>query len=62
MLKAQTPNSTAVDAVEAGINAVEIDEKDQYFVGAGGLPNSMGVMELDAAIMDHKSRLFILFS
>ena len=43
---------SAVDAVEAGVNAVEIDTKDQYFVGYGGLPNADGIMELDAAIMD----------
>jgi isoaspartyl peptidase/L-asparaginase-like protein (Ntn-hydrolase superfamily) len=48
--------SSAVDAVEAGINAVETDDQDQYFVGIGGLPNSDGDMELDAAIMDHNSK------
>jgi hypothetical protein len=45
-------NGNAVDAVEAGVNAVELDTQDQYFVGYGGLPNADGVMELDAAIMD----------
>ena len=44
---------TALDAVEAGIREVELDEKAQYFVGVGGLPNADGVMELDAAIVNH---------
>ena len=42
----------AIDAVEAGVNAVELDTQEQYFVGYGGLPNENGIMELDAAIMD----------
>lgn len=41
-----------------GINAVELDTEDQYFVGVGGLPNAEGVMELDAAIMDGNSMYF----
>ena len=49
-------DSLALDAVEAGIKAVELDQKDQYYVGIGGLPNSNGLMELDAAIMDHRSK------
>jgi isoaspartyl peptidase/L-asparaginase-like protein (Ntn-hydrolase superfamily) len=40
--------SSAVDAVEAGIRAVELDTRGQYFVGVGGLPNSDGIMQLDA--------------
>ena len=47
---------SALDAVEKGINAVELDTADQYYVGVGGLPNSEGVMEFDAALMDHESR------
>ncbi len=47
---------TAVEAVEKGINLVELDVTDQYFVGRGGYPNADGVMELDAAIMDHDVR------
>ncbi len=43
---------TAVDAAEKGVNALEIDTSEQTFVGYGGLPNSDGDMELDAAIMD----------
>lgn len=43
---------SAADAAEAGVNAVERDNEDQYFVGLGGLPNAEGCMEFDAAIMD----------
>ena len=43
---------TALDATEAGVTAVEIDTQDQYFVGKGGLPNSDGIMEFDAAVME----------
>ncbi len=42
---------SAVDAVELGANAVEEDTSVSS-VGYGGLPNSDGVVELDAAIMD----------
>ena len=49
-------DESALDAVEAGIKSVELDQRDQYYVGVGGLPNSNGVMELDAAIMDHRSK------
>jgi N4-(beta-N-acetylglucosaminyl)-L-asparaginase len=47
---------SAVEAIEKGINAVEIDNNGQYCVGVGGFPNKNGVMELDAAIMDHEFR------
>lgn len=47
---------SAIDAVVQGIRTVELDERDQYFVGVGGLPNADGEMELDAAIMDHSRR------
>ena len=40
----------------AGVRAVELDERGQYFVGVGGLPNAKGDMELDAAVMDHSRR------
>jgi len=46
---------TALDATEAGVTAVEKDTQDQYFVGLGGLPNSDGVMEFDAAVMEGTS-------
>ena len=42
---------TALDAVESGINAVELDPTVTS-VGYGGLPNAQGTVELDAAIMD----------
>jgi len=41
----------AVDAVEAGIRCVESNTAD-HSVGVGGLPNLLGVVELDASIMD----------
>lgn len=41
----------ALDAVEKGINVVELDPKVRS-VGFGGRPNSDGVVELDAAIME----------
>jgi N4-(beta-N-acetylglucosaminyl)-L-asparaginase len=47
---------SALDAVEIAIRTVELDTQDQYYVGVGGYPNALGVMELDAAIMDHESR------
>lgn len=48
--------TSAMDAVEAGINVVELDDVEQYYVGVGGLPNAHGVVECDAAIMDHRRR------
>eukprot|EP00596_Hydrurales_sp_CCMP1899_P008952 CAMPEP_0119041298 /NCGR_PEP_ID=MMETSP1177-20130426/11512_1 /TAXON_ID=2985 /ORGANISM="Ochromonas sp, Strain CCMP1899" /LENGTH=370 /DNA_ID=CAMNT_0007007229 /DNA_START=242 /DNA_END=1354 /DNA_ORIENTATION=- len=47
---------SALNAVEKGVNKVELDDQDQYFVGVGGLPNADGVMEFDSAIMDHRRR------
>ncbi|MCK4373762.1 MAG: isoaspartyl peptidase/L-asparaginase, partial [Candidatus Brocadiae bacterium] len=44
----------ALDAVEAGINVVELDPKVTS-VGYGGRPNAEGIVELDAAIMDGPS-------
>ncbi len=41
---------SALDAVEQGINAVELDP-EVASVGLGGLPNSEGVVELDALIL-----------
>lgn len=46
-----TGGGAALDAVEAGANAVELDTSVQS-VGYGGLPNAEGVVELDACIMD----------
>jgi beta-aspartyl-peptidase (threonine type) len=46
---------SALDAVEAGIRPVELDVTDQS-VGVGGLPNMLGQVELDASIMDGRTR------
>jgi isoaspartyl peptidase/L-asparaginase-like protein (Ntn-hydrolase superfamily) len=46
---------TAMDAVEMAIRVVEANEADHY-VGVGGLPNLLGVVELDASIMDGTTR------
>lgn len=45
----------ALDAVEAGVRAVE-DNPDDHSVGYAGHPNIDGVVELDASIMDGASR------
>lgn len=46
---------TAVDAVEIGIREVELNRKDRS-VGLHGYPNILGVAELDALIMDGRTR------
>ncbi len=48
---------SALDAVEAGINAVELDPSVAS-VGLGGLPNANGVVELDALVMQGASLAF----
>jgi isoaspartyl peptidase/L-asparaginase-like protein (Ntn-hydrolase superfamily) len=48
-------DGSALDAVEAAVRAVEANEADHY-VGVGGLPNLLGVVELDAGIMDGATR------
>ena len=45
---------SALDAVEAGIRAVESNAQD-HSVGRGGLPNLVGQVELDASIMDGRT-------
>ena len=45
---------SALDAVEAGVREVEANPED-HTVGYGGLPNLLGVVELDAAIMDGRT-------
>ena len=45
------PNRTAMDAVEAGIRVTEADLSNRW-VGIGGYPNSEGVLQLDACVMD----------
>lgn len=46
---------SAIDAVEAGIKLVEDDPED-HTVGYSGLPNLLGEVELDASIMDGRTR------
>jgi isoaspartyl peptidase/L-asparaginase-like protein (Ntn-hydrolase superfamily) len=38
----------SIECVEKGVNAVELDNRDQYFVGVGGLPNADGALKEDA--------------
>ena len=45
---------SALDAVEAATNAIELDPEDSS-VGYGGLPNEDGVVQLDASIMDGRT-------
>jgi len=45
---------SAIDAVEATVNAVEENPEDMS-VGLGGLPNLLGVTQLDASIMDGRT-------
>ena len=42
---------SAIAAVEAATNAVEENPEDTS-VGLGGLPNMLGVPQMDASIMD----------
>jgi len=45
---------SALDAVEKATNIIEVDPEDTS-VGYGGLPNELGVVQLDASIMDGKT-------
>lgn len=45
---------SAVEAVEATVNAVEENPEDMS-VGLGGIPNLMGAIQLDASIMDGRT-------
>ncbi|MBS7619990.1 N(4)-(beta-N-acetylglucosaminyl)-L-asparaginase [Candidatus Bathyarchaeota archaeon] len=45
---------SALDAVEATVNAVENNPMDTS-VGLGGIPNMLGVVQLDASIMDGRT-------
>lgn len=45
---------SALDAVEAAANHIEVDPEDMS-VGYGGLPNEHGVIQLDASIMDGRT-------
>ena len=53
-MKVMKEGGTAVDAVETGTRLVELNTKD-HSVGLGGLPNVLGEVRLDAAIMDGKT-------
>src|SRR6266700_6518009 len=44
-----------LDAVIAGVNIVELDQRDSS-VGYGGLPNEDGIVELDASCIHGPSR------
>ncbi len=46
---------SALDSLEIGIRAVEAND-DDWSVGRGGYPNALGVVELDAAVMDGRTR------
>jgi isoaspartyl peptidase/L-asparaginase-like protein (Ntn-hydrolase superfamily) len=46
---------SAIDAVEIAVRAAEANLDDHY-VGIGGLPNLLGAVELDASIMDGRTR------
>src|SRR5881398_1745837 len=46
---------SAVDAVEAAVRVVEANPED-HWVGVGGIPNLLGVLELDASIMNGRTR------
>jgi beta-aspartyl-peptidase (threonine type) len=48
-------NKSALEAIELGIRAVELNEADPS-VGLGGYPNAAGLMELDAGVMDGRTR------
>ena len=46
---------SAMDAVELAVRAAEANLEDHY-VGIGGIPNLLGEVELDASIMDGRTR------
>ncbi len=46
---------SALDALEQGIRAVEANIED-WSVGVGGFPNALGVVEVDAGVMDGRDR------
>jgi beta-aspartyl-peptidase (threonine type) len=53
-VEALRAGGSAIDAVVAATNAVEENPEDTS-VGLGGIPNIMGVVQLDASIMDGKT-------
>ncbi len=54
-MKILRAGGSALDAVEAVIRLVE-SNPDDHSVGYGGLPNVLGQVELDASIMDGRTR------
>ena len=54
-MAALTAGGSAMDAVEIAVRAAEANLDDHY-VGVGGLPNLLGEVELDASIMDGRTR------
>lgn len=46
---------SALEAMEQGIRLVELNVEDQS-VGRGGFPNALGQVELDAGVMDGRTR------
>jgi len=48
---------SALDAVEATIRKCE-DNRDDVFLGTGGLPKARGVVELDGSVMVGSTRAF----
>jgi N4-(beta-N-acetylglucosaminyl)-L-asparaginase len=50
--KILSEGGSSIDAVEKGINEIELDPENNHFsVGYGGLPNEDGEVTLDAVIM-----------
>lgn len=47
--------ASALDAIEQGVRAVERNVED-WSVGLGGYPNALGYVELDAGVMDGRTR------
>ncbi|MFN8376122.1 MAG: N(4)-(beta-N-acetylglucosaminyl)-L-asparaginase [Anaerolineae bacterium] len=46
---------SALEALEQAVRAVELNLED-HSVGRGGFPNALGVVELDAGVMDGRTR------
>ena len=53
-MRALKNGASALDAVEIGIRAVEADPAE-HTVGFNGYPNILGVLELDASVMDGRT-------
>ncbi len=49
--------ASALDAVEAALRLCE-DNRDDHYIGTGGLPNARGDVELDASLMIGSTRAF----